>query len=81
MIEKAEALWRAQDVVAAQSAAAGAEFVLLEDQTRDEPFGWVFFYQAAAFLESGDFRDQLVGNAPYLAPMRSEWNRTYRGGV
>jgi hypothetical protein len=48
------------------SAAAGETFVLLDENTREESFGWVFFYQSKAFLRSGDFRDQLVGNAPFV---------------
>lgn len=42
------------------------EFVVLEDETIEKPWGWVFFYQSKAYLESGDFRDMVGGNAPYI---------------
>lgn len=37
---------------------------LLPDSTQEFDVGWVFYYQSAAFLESGDFMDQLAGNNP-----------------
>jgi len=30
------------------------------------PIGWAFYYQATRYLETGDHRDLLVGNAPVL---------------
>ncbi|WP_226669117.1 YrhB domain-containing protein [Microbulbifer aggregans] len=42
------------------------ECVVLEDETIEKPWGWVFFYQSKAYLESGDFRDMVGGNAPYI---------------
>jgi len=40
--------------------------VLVESQTLDRPYGWVFFYQSRAFLESGDMLDAFAGNAPII---------------
>ena len=32
-----------------------------------KPYGWVFFYQSSEFLrDTSDFRNALVGNAPFL---------------
>lgn len=45
---------------------AEEEVVLDEEQTLEEPFGWEFFYNAREFLETGDFRSQLLGNAPIV---------------
>jgi len=42
------------------------ECVVLENETIEKPWGWVFFYQSKAYLESGDFRDMVGGNAPYI---------------
>ena len=39
---------------------------VLEDSTLEYSWGWVFFYQSKKFLETGDLRDQLAGNAPYI---------------
>ena len=38
----------------------------MDDETIEKAYGWVFFYQAKAYLESGDIVDALVGNAPYI---------------
>jgi len=40
--------------------------IVLEDETIEKEWGWVFFYQSKAYLESGDFRDMLGGNAPIM---------------
>ena len=45
---------------------AGLEFVLLDDATIEEEFGWVFFYDSKRHVESGDYRDVVVGNAPIV---------------
>lgn len=42
------------------------ELAILEDQTIEAEFGWVFFYQSKSYIESGDLNDALVGNAPIL---------------
>jgi hypothetical protein len=39
---------------------------ILDGSTLEHSWGWVFFYQSKKYLETGDFRDQLVGNAPYI---------------
>jgi hypothetical protein len=40
--------------------------VILESQTIDRPYGWVFFYQNREYLETGNFLDQFAGNAPII---------------
>jgi hypothetical protein len=47
-------------------ASVPSEYVLLEEETLEESFGWVFFYQSPEFVRTGDFRDALVGNAPIV---------------
>ena len=42
------------------------ECVILEDETITKEWGWVFFYQTKVYVESGDFRDMLSGNAPII---------------
>ncbi|WP_435274897.1 YrhB domain-containing protein [Psychrobium sp. nBUS_13] len=39
---------------------------VLDDETIEREWGWVFFYQSQAFIESGDFRDMVGGNAPII---------------
>ena len=40
--------------------------VVVESQTLDKPYGWIFFYSSRAFAESGNPLDALVGNAPLI---------------
>ena len=40
--------------------------VILDQATLRKPYGWVFFYQARKFVETGDYRFALVGNAPVV---------------
>ncbi|MGY0233317.1 YrhB domain-containing protein [Longispora urticae] len=35
------------------------------------PSCWVFNWESVAYLRSGDWRDQLVGNAPFLVDKRN----------
>jgi hypothetical protein len=39
---------------------------IIGDETIKKPYGWIFFYQSSAFLESGDHRHALAGNAPII---------------
>lgn len=45
---------------------APVDCVVLEGKTIEKEWGWVFFYQSKGYLESGDFRDMLDGNAPFI---------------
>jgi len=45
---------------------SGIELALLDDQTLERDFCWVFFYNSQRYLESRDFRDMLAGNAPIV---------------
>ena len=42
------------------------ELHLLDDQTLEEDFGWVFFYTSKLFVETGDYKFSLAGNAPVI---------------
>lgn len=65
-------------VVNEAEARATAEAVLgkINEQSRSGPFvisrveerptGWIFYWTTARFLETGDWRDGLGGNAPIL---------------
>ena len=37
------------------------ELVILDEFTREEEFGWMFFYQSKQFMETRDIRGMLVG--------------------
>ena len=42
----------------------GVELQVLSDKTEEFDVGWVFYYQSARYIETGNFSDSLVGNAP-----------------
>ena len=39
---------------------------MLVDSTIERDWGWVFYYNSALFLESGNISDALAGNSPYI---------------
>lgn len=44
----------------------GFEIAILDGETMEYDFGWVFFYQSKAFMESGNISLALAGNAPVV---------------
>ena len=42
------------------------ELVIIDDETIEKEYGWVFFYQTKEYLKTGNIVDALVGNAPYI---------------
>lgn len=54
-IADAEISWRAE---------GGAR--VLSEFTIELPYGWVFFWNSVTFLETGDRRFMLLGNAPLI---------------
>ena len=44
----------------------GPAVVLVDEATRDEDVGWVFFYESADYLRTGDIAGALAGNAPIV---------------
>ena len=42
------------------------EPVVIDSETIEKEWGWVFFYQDKQYLDTGDTSFALVGNAPYL---------------
>jgi hypothetical protein len=41
-------------------------FVVVDADTIERPFGWVFFYNSKKFLETGAFSHRLAGNGPVI---------------
>jgi hypothetical protein len=52
----------------AEDSSAGkmVELAIIDNETIEKEYGWVFFYQTEAYLKTGDIGDRLVGNAPYI---------------
>jgi hypothetical protein len=70
MIDRAEATrlmsaWLT-DHAGADAEGGRIELCLLEQETLEMDFGWVFFYTSKLFRDTGDFRYALAGNAPMI---------------
>jgi hypothetical protein len=50
----------------ARAREGGLELALLDEHTIERNFGWVFFYQSKRYMESGEIREALAGNAPIV---------------
>jgi hypothetical protein len=62
---------QARSLVAAHLAAMppaspGDGYVILDEHTIERDWGWVFFYNSRKYVETGDYSDALLGNAPYI---------------
>jgi hypothetical protein len=44
----------------------GPECALIEDATVEKPYGWYFWFQSKAYLQSGHFQDMLVGSGGFI---------------
>jgi hypothetical protein len=45
--------------------------LILDDATIEKDWGWVFFYDTERHIGSGDFKDAVAGNAPYIVNKRT----------
>lgn len=45
---------------------------ILHDHTKEYDFGWVFFYNSVKYIEPGDYRESLLGNAPLIINKESK---------
>ena len=68
-LEQAQAV--AENHLQTLSARSGHDLVLHGEYTREEDFGWVFFFNTRAYVETGDINDALGGNGPLLVDAKS----------
>jgi hypothetical protein len=54
------------------------DLVLQEDRTVERDFGWVFFYTTRKFLETGDKKYLMPGDAPVVV-LREDGSTRYLG--
>lgn len=64
MMDKAKASEIAMKRLSGMEPEVGASLVLTE--VREFEFGWLFFYNSKAYVDSGDISDALAGNAAFL---------------
>lgn len=44
----------------------GESLVIVEEYLIERSFGWVFFYNSKKFIDSGEAKYMLMGNAPFI---------------
>ena len=44
----------------------GPDCALVDDATMEKPYGWYFCYQSKAYVQSGNFRNILVGSGGFI---------------
>ena len=49
----------------------GTQLQIIDDQTEEYEFGWVFYYNSARYIETKDVKDMLVGHGPLLVDRNS----------
>ena len=49
----------------------GIELVLVQNETIEQDFGWVVFYDSKAFLDTHDDSEMIAGNAPFIVDRHS----------
>lgn len=64
-IEKARAI--AADYIGESSQTPdGMTLVIVDEETQEHEFGWVFFYNSKEYIDTGDFIHAIAGNAPVV---------------
>jgi len=66
MIDKNQAREIAKEEISRMNKRSLIEFALMDNQTIEFQYGWVFFYQSKKFLETKDMDFMVAGNAPYI---------------
>lgn len=66
MIHISDAQEIAKNKIAEMEKLSGVKLKLLDEETIEFEFGWVFFYQSEEYLKTGDILDRLGGNAPLI---------------
>lgn len=76
MIDLEQAQQLARNRLAEYEREGVPRLTLLDELTRELPYGWVFFYQSRGYVETGDPRQMLGGNAPLLVTHSGELYET-----
>ena len=71
MITVAEARQKVEEYLRQKYSGKSYELVVMDSLTREEDFGWLFFFNTREFAETGDMNSALGGNAPLLVERES----------
>ena len=70
MIDRAEAIERARQAIAAIPDPTSAGYTLVVETAEEHRFGWLFFYESREYLRTGELMHRLFGNAPLIVDRR-----------
>lgn len=56
----------AQKLIEKELSKSTVDCCIIEDETLERAWGWVFFYQSKEYIQTGDLQYMLAGNAPYI---------------
>ena len=62
---------QAVEIVKAKISAVDNDYLILENCTIEEDFGWVIFYSSRRYIETGNIEYAIAGNAPYIVERRT----------
>jgi len=71
MTTRAEARALVDAFIANDDLPEGDVAIVLDEETLEKPWGWVFFYDSRRFAETGDLLSCLGGNAPLIVERTS----------
>jgi hypothetical protein len=57
---------KAREIAAREISRLNPDYVIVEESTIEKPYGWVFFWATKDFIETRDYRDVPLGNAPII---------------
>jgi hypothetical protein len=66
MIDRHQAEQIAEALIQKESQGSSYPIVIHREATIEKDYGWIFFYNTEAFLQSEDFDFALVGNVPFV---------------
>jgi hypothetical protein len=66
MLTRSQAKQLVQRQLASEVSGTDYEIAVIDSATLERHFGWVFFYQSKKYLLTGNYSDQLAGNAPLI---------------
>lgn len=66
MIVESDAKYIASQYLEKLESEVGEPLEIVDKETIERSFGWIFFYNSKKYLESGELSYMLAGNAPFI---------------
>jgi len=70
-MNKTEAQKEIENIIAEYEQPENDCYVLVENETIEKEWGWVFFYTSKKWLETNELRYAVAGNAPFIVERNS----------